>query len=89
MADSNLQVSKGAVLLNKGEVQVLDWLEHLKNNWKELTAGLCNATILILAGRHGNEDGSIGPKDKYIMFNHEGLVCSLNSKHSDASLFKG
>ena len=86
---AELQVHKAAVLLNKGEVQVLDWLEHLKNNWKELTAGLCNATILILAGRHGNKDGSIGPTDKYIMFNHQGLVCSLNSKHSDASLFKG
>ena len=86
---AELQVHKAAVLLNKGEVQVLDWLEYLKNNWKELTAGLRNATILILAGRHGGEDGSIGPTDKYIMFNHERLVCSLNSKHSDVFLFKG
>ena len=77
---AELQVHKAAVLLNKGEVQVLDWLEHLKNNWKELTAGLHNATILILAGRHGDEDGSIGPTDKYIMSNHYGLVCGFNSK---------
>ena len=74
MADSNLLVFKGAVLLNKGEVTARDWMLHLKNNWEELTAGLYKATILILAGRHGDEDGSIGVTDDFIMFNHQGVV---------------
>ena len=74
---AELQVQKAAVLLNKGEVQAIDWMDYLKKNWKELTTGLHNATILILAGRHGDEHGSIGPTDKFIMFNHQGLVCSL------------
>ena len=74
---AELQVQKAAVLLNKGEVQAVDWMDYLKKNWEELTAGLHNATILILAGRHGDEDGSIGPTDKFIMYNHQGVVCSL------------
>ena len=82
MADSNLRVYKGAVLLNKEEVLVLDWMGYLRNNWKDLTVGLRNATILILAGRHGDEDGSIGPTDDFIMFNHQGMVCSLYSEYS-------
>ena len=60
-------------------------MDYLKKNWKELTTGLHNATILILAGRHGDEDGSIGPTDKFLMYNHQGVVCSLCSKHSRVS----
>ena len=41
-------------------MQSKDWLMYLKQHWKDLTVGLHDATILILAGRHGNEDGSIG-----------------------------
>ena len=72
--DDNLTVVKNAVLLNKGKVQVREWLKYFKENWHDLTQNLRNATIVILAGRHGNEDGSIGPGEEILMFNHERFV---------------
>ena len=74
-----LKIHKGSVLLVNREVQVIEWLDYLKDNLENLTDGLKNVTILILAGRHGNEDGTIGVVDDFIMFNHEGLVCSFKS----------
>ena len=88
MANSNLQVVKGAVLLNKEEVEARDWLVYLKANMKELIADLHDATILILAGRHGQETGAIGDveylevkgeKLNIVMYNHERLVSFSNS----------
>ena len=73
-SDDNLTVVKNAVLLNKGEVQVREWLKYFKENWHDLTQNLRNATIVILAERHGNEDGSIGPSENVLMLNHEKFV---------------
>ena len=72
----NLQSYKGAVLLNKREVTTLDWLNYLKTHWVKLTDNLIDATILLLAGRHGLETGRIGPKDDRIIDWHQRLVMS-------------
>ena len=65
----NLQVQKSAVLLNKVQVTANQWRHYLQKNWHELTAHLQNATILFLTGRHGLEDGSIGPQDEWVTKN--------------------
>ena len=70
----NLNVVKNAVMLNKRRVQVREWLKYFKTNWYKLTENLQDATILILGGRHGNEDGSIGPQEDVLILNHENLV---------------
>ena len=70
----NLIVQKGAILLNNRQVQVREWLDYLKDNWANLTESLRDFTILILAGRHGMEDGIIGPSDDSLIPQHEKLV---------------
>ena len=70
----NLIVQKGAILLNNRQVQVREWLDYLKDNWASLTESLRDFTILILAGRHGNEDGTIGPAEGALIPQHEKLV---------------
>ena len=67
--NDNLRVFKSAVLLNKGEVQTIEWRLYLQKIWKELTAHLQDATILFITGRHGLEDGSIGPQDPRVKRN--------------------
>ena len=71
---SNFVVVKNAVMLNKRKVQAREWRNYLKKNWNELTQNLHDATILILAGRHGNEDGTIGPVEEVLIENHEKQV---------------
>ena len=83
----NLIIVKNAVLLNKRRVQAREWLKYFKKNWNELTQNLRNATILILAGRHGNEDGTIGPVEEALMYNHERLVRTYTK--SLYHIFKG
>ena len=94
---TDLKVHKKSLLLSDRQVQAREWLKLLKKDWKDLTDGLQNATILILAGRHGQEDGAIGDaeffqdktsgeKKNVLVYNHENLVCSfntLNQKHVD------
>ena len=70
----NLIVQKGAILLNNRQVQVREWLDYLKDNWANLTESLRDFTILILAGRHGKEDGVIGPSEDALIPQHERLV---------------
>ena len=70
----NLIVQKSAILLNNREVQVREWLNYLIDNWVSLTESLRDFTILILAGRHGMEDGMIGPCDDSLIPQHEKLV---------------
>ena len=67
--EENLRAQKCAVLLNKIEVTANQWRYYLQENWHELTAHLRNATILFLTGRHGLEDGSIGPQDEWVTKN--------------------
>ena len=83
-ADPNLQICKGAVLLNKDMVSARDWKEYLIKNMQDLIDHLQDATIVILAGRHGQESGAIGGVESYVnedgeeknlvMYNHERLV---------------
>ena len=94
---SDLKVHKKSLLLSDRQVQAREWLKLLKKDWEDLTFGLQNATILILAGRHGQEDGAIGDaeffqdktsgeKKNVLVYNHENLVCSFNTlyqKHVD------
>ena len=59
----NLVEFKCAVLLNKRKVQIREWRNYLTKRWETLTKGMKNATVLILAGRHGDDhdDGKIAP----------------------------
>ena len=70
----NLQCHKGAVLLNKQKVETIEWLHYVKNNWDRLTENLRDATILLLAGRHGLESSRIGPKDDRVIVWHQKMV---------------
>ena len=70
----NLILQKSAILLNNRKVQVREWLDYLIDNWASLTESLRDSTILILAGRHGMEDGMIGPSDDSLIPQHEKLV---------------
>ena len=66
-----------AVLLNKEKVEVVQWQNYFKDNWKTITAYLeQNAKIVIIAGRHGNNDGKTceGRPEELILKNHENLV---------------
>ena len=72
--EENLRAQKCAVLLNQIEVTTRDWRCYLEKNWDELTAHLQNATILFLSGRHGLEDGSIGPQDDNVMIHQKEQV---------------
>ena len=55
----NLVEIKCAVLLNKRKVQIREWRNYLTKRWETLTKDLKNTTVLILAGRHGEDDGKI------------------------------
>ena len=70
----NLQCHKGAVLLNKQEVETIEWLHYVKDNWDRLTENLRGATILLLAGRHGLKSSRIGPKDDRVIVWHQKMV---------------
>ena len=70
----NLIAQKSAILLNNRKVQVQEWLNYLRDNWASLTKSLRDFTILILAGRHGKEDGVIGPSEDALIPQHERLV---------------
>ena len=72
MAD--IKVQKCAVLLNQNEVTTREMRCYFEKNWDELTAHLQNATILFLSGRHGLEDGSIGPQDDNVMIHQREQV---------------
>ena len=49
-------------------------MEYLKKNWVKLTDDLREATILLLAGRHGLKTGRIGLKDDNLIEWHQRLV---------------
>ena len=50
----------------------------MEKHWDELTAHLHDATILFLTGRHGSDDGSIGPQDEEVMKSQIQQVHSSN-----------
>ena len=78
--EPNLKCYKGAVLLNKWEVSTLEWSLYVRKNWDRLTENLRDATILLLAGRHGLKSGRIGPKDDRVIVWHQNMVNKLISK---------
>ena len=63
----NLINQKSAILLSDREVSVQEWLNYLDENWVSLTENLTDFTILILAGRHGKDDGMIGKREDGLM----------------------
>ena len=77
-SNDNLRIQKYAILLNKTEVQAIEWRQYFQNNWDELTAHLRDATILFITGRHGLEDGSIGPQDERVKQNQIEQVRKLH-----------
>ena len=66
--------------MNKQKVETIEWLHYVKNNWDRLTENLRDATILLLAGRHGLKSGRIGPKDDRVIVWHQNMVKKLISK---------
>ena len=81
--EENLQIQKSCILLNNGEVTAREWRAYIAKNWKELTRNLYNCYIVILAGRHGNEDGKIGPEDDSIKRHHEEQIQLLQSNNPE------
>ena len=81
MADSNKTMLKCAVLLNKREIQAIEWRHFMEDNWNELTAHLRDATILVLTGRHGNESGLIGPAEDFLTEEQVQQVRFIQSFH--------
>ena len=73
----NLINQKSAILLNDRIVSVQEWLNYLDENWVSLTENLTDFTILILAGRHGKDDGMIGKREDGLMEQFEKLVSFL------------
>ena len=65
---------KCAVLLNKKEVSPHEWKEYIEEHWERLSKNLKNSTVLILAGRHGKQDGTIGPYEDRVLRWHEKVV---------------
>ena len=81
MSEDNFVIVKNAVLLNRKEIQAREWRNYIINNWNTLTEHLNNATILIIAGRHGKQSGAIGPKDDSLFETHQKQVkAELNLK---------
>ena len=72
----SLQSYKGAVILERkvGGTRALS--RYLSENWVKLTYNLIDATILLLSGRHGSENGRIGPIDERLIDWHQRLVMS-------------
>ena len=72
--DGDFIVLKNAILLNRREVAAREWRVFILHNWQKLTEHLENATILMMAGRHGKENGDIGPNEDIILWNHENQI---------------
>ena len=54
-------IEKSAVITFENEVDEMAFRRYLNENWKDLTLGLKNSTILFLAGVHGSICGKFGP----------------------------
>ena len=67
----NLQIQKSCILLNTDQVTARQWRVYIATNWKKLTDQLRDGYIVILCGRHGEEDGQIGEEDPAIQRHHE------------------
>ena len=73
----NLLEFKCAILLNKREVQIREWRNYLTKRWETLTKDMKNTSILILAGRHGDDDGKIAPiqgNEDDVLEGHDAMV---------------
>ena len=87
----NLLSFNCAILLNKRKVQTRNWRIYLVENWKTLTKDLKEATVLVLAGRHGEEDGTISPfqgDEKAVFDQHKKMVCNLKHIMNIQSILK-
>ena len=56
-------IEKSAVITFENEVDEMAFRRYFKNNWKKLTLGLNDSTILFLAGVHGSDSGKLGPNE--------------------------
>ena len=54
-------IEKSAVITFDNVVDEFAFRRYLNENWKDLTLGLKNSTILFLAGVHGSICGKFGP----------------------------
>ena len=81
--EENLQIQKSCILLNNGEVTAREWRSYIAKNWKELTRDLSDCYIVILAGRHGNEDGKIGAQDNAIKRHHKEQIQLLKNNNPE------
>ena len=72
--DGDFIVLKNAILLNRREVAAREWRNFILENWQKLTEHLENATIMLIAGRHGKASGDIGPYQDSLLWTHEQQV---------------
>ena len=56
-------IEKSAVITFENEVDEMAFRRYMKDNWKKLTLGLNDSTILFLAGVHGSDSGELGPNE--------------------------
>ena len=81
----NLLAFNCAILLNKRKVQTREWRNYLKKNWETLTKDLNNTTVLVLAGRHGENDGTIASlqgNEKDVYDEHKIMVSLTQYEYS-------
>ena len=79
----SLKIQKSCILLNSGEVTAKEWRDDIAKNWKELTRNLSDGSIVILSGRHGNEDGQIGKEEDAMIEQDKKQIQVLKRKNPE------
>ena len=75
------------IISSSEKISMMRWMYHLKNNWGRLMKE--NTRLLVLAGVHGKEDGTLGEnefegKDNFVK-DSEGQVEFLKSEFKRTS----
>ena len=67
MATENFRNEKQAVITFAGELGAIHWRSYLQKIWTDVTRGLSNVKITVIAGVHGGDDGTIGPDEDNVV----------------------
>ena len=60
--ESLIHVEKFAIFSAYAEINEREVRNYLIENWRQITEGMNDSTILFMAGIHGSDKGKIGPK---------------------------
>ena len=75
---------KLAVFTCNNEINEINVRKYFINNWKKLTLGMDNSTILFIAGIHGKKTGKFGPNENIQTLKNQ--VRSFERQHSQLIL---